>query len=105
MSRFRLKVTMTKEEPEPLTERSSLMPSIVLTDFLDGLGDLRFHLRRRGAGQRASDADGGKIHRRESGPRPDAGSPPTPTTTSVSTIIVAKTGRRMQISASFCMRP
>ena len=44
---------MTIDMPGPDTERSSSMPSTVLTDLLDLLGEEGLHLLGRGAGQRS----------------------------------------------------
>ena len=49
MSRFRLKVTMTKVEPGAVDGAQFVDAFDGVDDFLDGLGDLRFHFGRRRA--------------------------------------------------------
>ena len=56
---------MTVETPSDEVERSSSMPLIVLTRFLDLVGDLGLDLLRRGAGQPRRDDDGGEVDLRE----------------------------------------
>ncbi len=101
-SRSSLKVAITSDVPCPETERNSLMPSTVFTTSStccvtnDSV---------------SSGAAPGKPMRTETVGRstegkrstPSLKKPAAPTTTSDNTIIDAKTGRRIQISANFCM--
>src|ERR1043166_4810979 len=92
---------MTKPLPCHETERSSLMPSTVLITSSSGWVT---------SDSTSSGAAPGKPTRTETvgtsteGKRstPSLKKPAVPTTTSDSTIMDAKTGRRMHISASFC---
>ncbi len=71
-------------------------------DLFDGLRDLGLDLFRRRARQRGADAKRWAGRPTESDRRPGESSPPR-RRPPASTIIVAKTGRRIQISASFCI--
>ena len=101
MSRSRLKVAMTNETPEPDTERSSLIPSTVFTTssircestVSTSSGDAPGRLVRTVTVGRSTDG------KRSTPSWPNAAAP---TTTRARMIITAKTGRRMQTSASFC---
>jgi hypothetical protein len=104
VSRLRssLKVAMTNEVPGPETERSSSMPSTVLTTSSMGC--------ETSVSTSSDDAPGREVRtltvgRSTDGKRstPSLKYAAAPTTTSESTIIAAKTGRLMQISASFCI--
>src|ERR1051326_1024392 len=99
--RSSLNVAITIAVPCPETERSSLMPSTVFTTSSIGCAT---------SDSTSSGAAPGRLTRTETVGRstdgnrstPSLKKPAAPTTTSDSTIMVAKTGRRMQISANFC---
>src|SRR5215217_9284618 len=92
---------MTIAIPCPETERNSLIPSTVLTTSSSGCVT---------SDSTSSGAAPGRLTRTETVGRSTEGNrstpslkkPAAPTTTSDNTIMVAKTGRRIQISASFC---
>src|SRR5215211_4107072 len=94
---------MTIAVPCPETERNSLIPSTVLTTSSSGCVT---------SDSTSSGAAPGRPTRTETVGRstegkrstPSRKKPAAPTTTSDNTIIVAKTGRRIQISASFCIK-
>src|ERR1051325_2997514 len=100
--RSSLNVAITIAVPCPDTERSSLMPSTVFT--ISSIGCATSESTSSGAAP-------GRVTRTETVGRstegkrstPSLKKPAAPTTTSDNTIMVAKTGRRMQISANFCM--
>src|SRR6185369_12258979 len=87
--------------PCPQTDLSSLIPSTVLTTSSIGCAI---------SDSTSSGAAPGRLTRTETVGRstegkrstPSRKKPAAPTTTSDSTIMAAKTGRRIQISASFC---
>src|ERR1041385_7724493 len=100
--RSSLKVAITIAVPCPETERSSLMPSTVLTTSSIGCAM---------SDSTSSGAAPGRLTRTETVGRstegnrstPSLKNPAVPITTSDNTIIDAKTGRRIQISANFCI--
>src|SRR5689334_4816719 len=100
--RSSLKVAITIAVPCPQTDLSSLMPSTVFTTSSIGCAM---------SDSTSSGAAPGKLTRTETVGRstegkrstPSLKKPAVPTTTSDSTIMDAKTGRRIQISANFCM--
>src|SRR6185369_10105179 len=100
--RSSLNVAITIAVPCPETERNSLMPSTVLTTSSIGCAT---------SDSTSSGAAPGRLTRTETVGRstegkrstPSLKKPAAPTTTSDRTIMVAKTGRRMQISANFCI--
>src|ERR1041385_4690688 len=100
--RSSLKVAMMMAVPWPDTDRNSLMPSTVLTTSSIGWA----------MSDSTSSGDApGKLTRTETVGRstegkrstPSLKNPAVPMTTSDNTIIDAKTGRRIQISANFCI--
>ena len=99
--RSSLKVAITIAVPCPQTDLSSLMPSTVLTTSSIGCAM---------SDSTSSGAAPGRFTRTETVGRstegkrstPSLKNPAAPTTTSERTIMAAKTGRRIQISASFC---
>src|SRR6185369_3595693 len=99
--RSSLNVAITIAVPCPQTDLSSLMPSTVLTTSSIGCAT---------SDSTSSGAAPGRPTRTETVGRstegkrstPSLKKPAAPITTSDNTIMVAKTGRRMQISASFC---
>ncbi len=100
--RFRAKVTITMELPGLVIERSSWMPWIVLicsSSFCETCVSIS-SVEAPGSSVRTV-----TVGRSTEGKRstPSRNQEAAPTTTSAMTIIVAKTGRRMQTSASFCM--
>ena len=96
-------VTMTNECAQPV-DRAEFIDAFNRVDgFLDRLGNLRLHLRRRRARQPGVNRTVGRSTEGND-PRPGANSPPRRRRPGARTIIAAKTGRRMQISASFCTK-
>src|SRR6185503_15965053 len=99
--RSSLKVAITIAVPWPETDLSSLMPSTVLTtsSICCVTSDSTSSGAAPGRPTRTE-----TVGRSTEGKRstPSRKKPAAPTTTSDSTIMVAKTGRRIQISASFC---
>ncbi len=102
MSRSRSKVAITTELPLPETERSSVIPSTVLTTSSMGC-EMTVSISSGEAPERLVRTD--TVGRSTAGKRsmPRLKKEAAPTTTSASTSMTAKTGRRMEISASFCM--
>ncbi len=100
--RSSLKVAMTKEVPWLEIERNSSIPSTVLTtsSICCVINDSTSSGAPPGRPVRTLTV-GRSTEGKRSTPRRKKLA--APTTTSDSTIIVAKTGRRIQISASFCM--
>src|SRR6185295_10072092 len=102
MWRLRLKVAITNEVPCPETDRSWSIPSTVLTTS---------SMRCETSASTSSGAAPGRfvrtltVGRSTEGKRstPNLKKPAAPTTTSDRTIMVANTGRRIHISASFCI--
>ncbi len=101
-SRSSLKVAMTSDVPGPETERSSSMPSTVLTTSSMGC---EMSVSTSSAEAPASVVRTLTVGRSTEGNRstPRRKKLAAPTTTSDSTIIAANTGRWIQTSASFCM--
>src|ERR1043165_5719219 len=99
--RSSLKVAITIAVPCPQTDLNSLIPSTVLTtsSFGCAMSDSTSSGAAPGNPTRTE-----TVGRSTEGKRstPSRKKPAEPTTTSDKTIIVAKTGRRIQISASFC---
>src|SRR6185295_10238671 len=101
--RSSLKVAITIAVPCPQTDLSSLMPSTVLTTSSIGCAM---------SDSTSSGAAPGRLTRTETVGRstegkrstPSLKNPAAPITTNERTIMAAKTGRRIQISANFCIK-
>src|SRR6185436_17246361 len=100
--RSSLNVAITIEVPWPETERNSLMPSTVLitSSTCCVINDSTSSGAPPGSPTRTETVGRSTAGKRST---PSLKKPAAPTTTSDNTIIVAKTGRRIQISASFCI--